>query len=364
MNTKFNLFEHIDINFNFNISVWTVSTITLMGLFVYYLKNPEKFEKLIAIIAKFLNYITHRFDKTYVKFDLQGKINSYVKDIEKKMKHLSVDGVKIQWIESENITPDNYIKNGNLIIRLHKSDNQNKNIVNASMAFISNAFLKKAKSYIAKYQRESIDIYTCYDLLKNEKSEILDQFVQDFMKEKMDNEKIADLFEKYEDINKAGIYYPILIQELTFLGEKVFNRKRDANTIYEEVKQLIYYLYNYSNRKFKEDTISDFTGSYCKFAIRIIGKYYKVSEKGEKVYINNLKKINSSNETLYLIGNIDNKKFIKRIVANCKDSIGYSILSEESYRAIIKDGEGKDYDVNNYLLILRNNTIQVYHKLS
>ena len=97
------------------------------------------------------------------------------------------------------------------------------------MAFVSNAFLKKAKSYIAKYQRESIDIYTCYDLLRNEKSEILDQFVQDFMKEKMDNDKIADLFEKYEDINKAGIYYPILIQELTFLGEKVFARKRDAN---------------------------------------------------------------------------------------------------------------------------------------
>ncbi|RGM58014.1 hypothetical protein DXC07_04355 [Bacteroides uniformis] len=362
MNTKFNLFENIDINFNFNISFWTVSTITLIGIFVFYIKNPEKFEKLISLIAKFLNFLTHKFDKTYIKFDLQGKINSYVKDVKKRTKHLSVDGVKIQWLESENVTPDNYIKSGNLIIRLHKSENQNKNIVNASMAFVSNAFLKKAKSYIAKYQRESIDIYTCYDLLRNEKSEILDQFVQDFMKEKMDNDKIADLFEKYEDINKAGIYYPILIQELTFLGEKVFARKRDANIIYEEVKQLIYYLYNYANRKYREDVISDFNGNYCKFAIRIIGKIYKVSE-GEQVYIRNLRKINSSNETLYLIGNVSNKNFIKKVVAQCKDEIGYDIISEENYHAIIKDDKGNDYSINNYLLILRSKKIQVYHKL-
>jgi hypothetical protein len=326
------------------------------------LKNPEKFEKLVALIAKFLNYITHKFDKTYIKYDLQGKINSYVKRVAKKVKHLNVNKVSIQWIDTENITPENYIKDGGLIIRLHKSDNQNKNIVNASMAFISNAFLRKAKSYIAKYQRESLDIYACYDLLKSEKSEILDQFVQDFMKEKMDNDKIAELFEKYEDINKAGIFYPILVQELTFLGEKVFNRRRDPNAIYEEVKQLIFYLNNYANRKFKEDTISDFTGSYCKFAIRIIGKQYKVSAQGEKVYINNISKINSGNETLYLIGNVENKNFITNIFKKCKEQIDYSILTEESYSAIIKDGGGNDYSVNNYLLILRSNKIQVYHR--
>lgn len=360
MTTKFNLFENL--NINFNISIWAISTITLFGLFVYYLKNPEKFEQLVALLAKFSNYITHKFDKTYIKYDLQGKINSYVKRVAKKVKHLNVNKVNIQWVDVENITPESYIKDGELIIRLHKSDNQNKNIVNASMAFISNAFLKKAKSYIAKYQRESLDLYACYDLLKGEKSEILDQFVQDFMKEKMGNDKIADLFEKYDDINKAGIFYPILVQELTFLGEKVFNRKRDANVIYDEVKQLIIYLNNYANRKFKEDTISDFTGSYCKFAIRIIGKQYKVSSQGKKVYINNISKVNSGNETLYLIGNVENKDFIKQIFNICEGQINYSILTEESYSAIIKDGEGNDYNVNNYLLILRSNKIQVYHK--
>jgi len=362
MNIRFSLFEEVNFNFNINISLWMVSTFALGGLFIYYLKNPEKFEKLVALITGFLKRLSQKFDKTYIKYDLQGKINDYLKQVSKKVKHLDVEKITIDWLDVENQTRESYLKNGQLVLRLHKSDNQNQNIVNASMAFIGYAFLKKAKSYIAKYQRESLDIYACYDLLRSEKSDILDQFVQDFMKEKMDNSKIADLFEKYTEINKVGLFYPILVQELTFLGEKVFSKKRDPNKIFEEVISLINYLYNYSKRKISEDMINDFNGQYCKFAIRIIGKKFKVNREGETVYINNLLKINFGCETLYLIGNASNKDFIKSVVNRCKNQIKYSILAENSYSAVIKDFDGEDFDVNSYLMILRSDKIEVYHR--
>lgn len=362
MNTSFSLFDDLNINFNFHISMSTVTTLALLGLFVYFIKNPEKFEKLVALIAKSGTYISNKFDKTYIKYDLQGKVNDYLKTVSKKVKHIDIEKINIAWVDVENQTSETYVKNGELIVRLHKSNNQNKNIVNASLAFISYAFLKKAKSYIAKYQRESLDLYACYDFLKNEKSEILDQFVQDFMREKMDNDKIASLFEIYLDIDKAGIFYPILVQELTFLGEKVFTQKRDANKIYDEVKQLIIYLNKYANRRLNEDSINDFNGYYCKFAIRIIGKQYKVTNLGEQTYIKNIEKINNDNETIYLIGNAENKAFMKSVYQKCKDKIRYTILTDDSYEAIIKDTEGEDYKVKNYLMILRNNKVTVYHR--
>lgn len=355
-----NLFR--ELNINFNISFWSITTVSLFGLFIYFIKNPEKFEKLVALIFNCLKYLSNKFDKTYVKYDLQGKINDYVKFVSKKVKHIDVEEVSIQWVDVENVKPETYVKNGDLIIRLSKSENQNKNIVNASMAFISHAFLKKAKTYVAKYQRESLDLYACYDLLKHEKSEILDQFVQDFMREKMDNDKVADFFEKYHDIDKAGIFYPVLIQELTFLGEKVFGKKRDPNIIYEEVKQLVIYLNNYAHRKLREDSIEDFNGSYCKFAIRIIGKRFKINTLGEETYIKNIKKINGGNETIYLIGNHDYKGFMKSVYERCKGDISYNLLTDETYTAIIKDEEDNDMEVKNYMMILRNNKVQVYHK--
>lgn len=358
---KYNLLD-INFNFNFTISLWTVTTFSLVGLFIYYLKNPEKFEKLIALISKVFKFISTRFDYSYIKYDLQGKINDYVKTVGKKVKHLDVNRINIKWIKPEEQNAKSYVKDGQLILRLKKSDNQNENIVNASMTFISYAFLKKAKSYIAKYQRESLDLYVCYDLLKNENSEIIDQFVQDFMKGKMDNQKISGFFEKYIDIDQAGIFYSVLVQELTFLGEKVFARKREANKIYAEVRTLVLYLFNYAHRKLDENMISDFNGTYCKFAIRIIGKSFKISTLGEDTYVKNLRKVDKQNETLYLIGNRNYKDFMKSVFKKCKDQIGYELLTDEIYKAVIKDRDGNDYPVKNYMMILRNNNIQVYHK--
>lgn len=347
---------------DFNLDVWTITTAGLVALIVFYLKNPEKFEKLIALLSKLMIYFSEKFDKSYVKYDLQGKINQYLKVVSRKVKHIDIEKINVNWIDVSTQNAESYVQNGNLILRLHKSDNQNRNIVNASVAFISYGFLRKAKSYLANYQRESLDLYACYDLLKHERSEILDQFVQDFMKEKMDNNKIANLFEMYNDIDKVGVFYPILIQELTFLGEKVFAQKRDANKIYEEVRELIFYLNNYSKRKLREDIVNDFNGHYCKFSIRIIGKQFKINKLGKETYIKNIEKINHGNETIYLIGNKENKKFMKSVYKDCKDRINYDLLTDDTYSAVIKNSEGEDYNVNSYLMILRNNKITVYHK--
>ena len=352
----------INFNFNFEFSLWTISTVTLVGLFIYYLRNPEKFEKLIAILSKFFKFVSKKFDYSYIKFDLQGKINDYLKKVSKRVKHLDIKKINIKWIDPDHQTANEYIKNGKLIIRLHKGENQNQNIVNASMAFISFAFLKKAKSYIANYQRESMDLFACYDLLKEEKSEILDQFVQDFMKDKMDNQKIADFFEKYTDIDEAGIFYPVLVQELTFLGEKVFGKKRDVQKIYKEVRDLVNFLYQYAHRKLNENSISDFSGEYCQFAIRIIGRSAVINRSGEKVYSNHLKKVCAQNESIYLIGDHDNKKFMNNVFNSCKDAIGFSMLSEESYSNTIKDKKGGDIKVKSYMMTIRNDKIKVYHK--
>ena len=113
-----NLESILDINY------WKVATLGLIALIGYYLKNPEKFEKLVSLILKFLNYLSERFDKSYIKYDLQGKINDYLKTVSKKVKHIDIEKINVEWIDVSTQTTENYIQNGKLIIRLHKSENQ------------------------------------------------------------------------------------------------------------------------------------------------------------------------------------------------------------------------------------------------
>lgn len=359
--SQISIFKDLVVNMDFHFSFWTVSTFGLASLIVYFIKKPEKLEKLIGMLSRLFMCINQKLERTYVKYDTQSTINSYVAKVSKNVHNIGVDGVRIMWTDPKEISKEDFIRNGQMVIHLKKSENQNKNIVNASMAFISGAFLKKTKSYIAKYQSQSLDIYATYDLLRNEHREIIDQFVQDFMKEKMDNKKIADLFEKYEAINKAGLFYPILVQELTFLGEKVFSHRRDQSSIVEEVKDLIFFLKNYAERKVGEEMKLEFNGNFCKFAIRIVGKKSKVDNSNISIYTKSVESVKDMAETVYLIGYQVNKGFIKRVVCDITNNFEYDFSFDKSYNAIIKDTESNDLKVKSYLAVLRKKTIEVYH---
>lgn len=130
-----------------------------------------------------------------------------------------------------------------------------------------------------------------------------------------------------------------------------------------KVNRLAAFLNNYSNRKLSQDIISEFTGNHCKFAIRIVGKKYKVDTEGSRIYINNILKIHSNVETIYLIGDLKNKVFIDNVVAECLKAIPYRIYNNKKYKAKIKDYNGNIYECDSYLVILRsNNVITFYEK--
>jgi hypothetical protein len=336
-------------------------TISIAGLILFFARYPAKFERLVAYVNKFFLNIIKSSEYTYIKYDIQGRLNEFISKTDKKVPHLDALKAKIEWVD-EKQSAENFIKNGTLIIRMQRSDNQNKNLVNASMAFISGCFLKKAKSYIADYQKNAIDLYACYDLLKLEKRELLDQFAQDFLKNSLTNKKIGDFFEKFMDMDKAGLFYPLFVQELTFFGEKVFTKKRDGNKIFDEISKLVFFLYNYSQKKMGEDLVSEFNGEYCKFAIRIIGKSHKINTLGETAYKNNLSKLPKGIETLYLIGSLKNKDFVKKVYLSKESEIGFEVLEEKSYSPTIKDRDGNDMLVDTYLLIARKKTIKVVHR--
>ena len=346
---------------NLNINVGSIISVSLIGLIFFFIRFPHRFEKSIAFIHKHLKAFFKSSEYFFVKYDIQGTINSFIEKTAKKAPHLELVKAKIEWIDI-NQSPENYIKNGELIIRLHRSDNQNRNIVNASMAFIATSFLKKAKSYVAQYQREAIDLFACYDLLQLEKRELVEQFAQDFLKNKMTNEKVGDFFEKFMDINKAGIFYPIFVQEMTFFGEKIFTRKRNETRVFDEIKRLVVFLYVYAHKKLGENIESEFNGEYCKFSIRIIGKSRKIQTEGEEMYKRSLKTILPETETLYLLGSLQHKDFITTVYNHCKDEIGFDTIDQREYKSIIKDQDGNDMSAETFLMITRNRKTKIVHK--
>lgn len=331
------------------------------SIVIHFVKHPEAIDKWVALVAKCAKFVFKKWEYTYVKRDVQSVVNGYVADLATKVPNLLVKRVTLEWVD-EHITADQFIKNDMLVMRMHKSNNRDLNIVNATFTFVSQSLLVKAKSYIAKYQKNAIDLYVSYKILEREKIHLLQTYVQEILKEGLTNKNTNDFYGKFFDIDRAGIFFPVFLTEMTFLGEKVFGNKRNDQEIYDEVSRLVMFLYKYANRKLHEESISEFNGNYCKFAIRIVGMSVKIQQAGEGIYIRNIQHIPSTTETIYIIGGIDNRTFIKHIVSECLKTMPYDTYNTYEYSAVLKDKENIEYNCKSYLTVLRSRNVKYYHK--
>ena len=338
--------------------------IFLLATYIYFLRKPNQWLIFASKIYTFLSIFKKNFSKKVVSLDIEGRVNSFTDILKNEIPNNEFPKVKIEWID-ENEKSDSFIQKGKLVIRMHQHYNQNKNLVAASMVFISNSILKKAKIYLAKYQKESIDLFIGKKLFEKIKPNVLeDQFFEDFLIKELDDSKINDLIKKYNLIDKFGLFYPILIQELNFLGTKCFeNLSNNKQMIINEANSLINFLNEFSNRIAGEVTRNIFEGNFCRCSITIISTI-EARELGQKQkYIKYLETlINKKIEYIYILGptNIDNKKFVNNICEIIIEKYNYEKYMNKIFKGEILIKPNTRKKVETYLVVLRSKEILKY----
>ena len=334
----------------------------LISIIFYLLLFPEKAEKITVLLYRLIFKVFKLGEKQIITHDIQARVNEFSKKLSKEIANVEPVGVKVQWI-SDTQTPKKFFDGNKLVIRMRHHDSQDKNFINASMVFISSVFLRKSKKYMSKSQKKSIDLYVGKKLFEMEKPQIADKFFEDFFSMKtISNEKIMGLIEKYEIIDKVGLIFPILVQELTFFGEKIFY-KLNTNDIIKEISAFIDFLKNYAEREIGEQRLKkNFTGVYCRCGIVIIGIGEKVKIGLCEPYVNYIKKIiNDKIENIYLIGPAtkENINFIKNIIEEVQSKLDVYKYVDKKFKSKIKIKEERK-EVNTYLVVLRSKEVKRY----
>lgn len=345
------------------LKIFTGPTIVIIVVIYLLLKYPEKVEKWLSLLLRCIYFITRKGGRKIVALDIQGRINEFSKSLKSELPNFNPVGVKVNWI-TEKETPSEFISKNRLIIRMREHPNQNKNFVNASMMFISKIFLTKAKKYLSKSQKESIDLFVAKKLFEKERSEVLDQFFDDYFSVKaLSNNKIMELLEKYDIIDKVGLFYPVLIHEMNFLGEKVFFKQK-SESIVKDVKAFIDFLENYANRDIGEEKIpTKYEGVFCRCSIVIIARSLKLAIGDTRPFTSYIKKlVDNKLENIYLIGSAhkSNKNFIDKISIEVQDSFNLHKYLSKIYKAQIKI-HGERIEVKNYLVLLRSSEVLRYY---
>lgn len=343
---------------NIYIFISSLCTITIfsVSIIIYLFLHPEVVEKWGALTYRIVYFITKHGSKKIVKYDIQGRVNEFSKILGKEIANYEPVGINIEWIKTDE-TPTEFFKNDKLVIRMRHHDDQDRNFIIAAMVFISKSILTKAKKYLSSSQKESIDLFLGKKLCQREKPRVEEKFFDYYFAPKTDaSERIKELLGKYEIIDKVGMFYAVLVQELNFLGEKVFSQAR-SNKIVEEVTHLINFLERYANREIGDDTVKmQFEGKYCRCGIAIIAKAFKTEIGDTGPYLKYIKTlIDRKIENIYLLGPAKelNQRFIEKIALGAQESYGYLEYFSKRYKAKIKR-EDERVEIANFLVLIRS----------
>jgi hypothetical protein len=321
---------------------------------------PEKIEAWSALLWKWLSNFSSLFKnahKRYVKHDLQGRVNGFVKRLRTQVPGVADAKMRIDWVD-EKIERKAFIDQGELVIRLHRDDPMERNFIHGAYLFVSEMLLKKPKRYVSPSQGEALDLFVCGKILEAEKPSVVSVFIDDYLHPRTQEakSKVALYVDDFGVIDKGGLFFPVLLQELEFLGDKVFGRRRDDRII-KEVENLIGFLRPIATRQIGDQGDLDHDGQYCRFALVIVGKPSKLLTSIEPyvTYIRNAL-FKKNVETIYLLGRIENNRSLDEICGRITDR--YECLRQVQFSRFLSYGDRQELALQ-YLVVLRMRGIPI-----
>jgi len=337
------------------LTTFSAGTIFTTIIAVYIAKHPEVVDKWLSLIARVLIHVWSGAKYISIRSYIQGNINSYVRRLGTDSS-LNFPRIAVRLVAQEG-KEEILWEDGEAIIVMKDQKSRNKNLVRAAHFFTSSELLKKPKNHLSNNQKTSLDLFATKKVLESISAAAVEQFMSDYFQPATESENIRNYIKQYLPISEVGLFFPILIQELIYLGNKVFLETPTSEVI-EEVNNLVNFLEKFSHREIGDTSIpNDFHGKYMRCAIRIVASK-EVRERGDDTaHVNIIEEAIARNlENIYVIGNPDKKNVkymmgvIKKVQANSKNLL---LSTPRLFKGQIKQG-GRKIKVETYFLHLHN----------
>ncbi len=318
-------------------------SITAIVIFLAFLwvKYPDNVKIVLSQIWYVLSFVFKKWaGRKYVKAHLEGTLGKRIEEINKEVHGLDADKIKIILVQSK--TREAFIKERTLIIRLQHRENHYENLVNVAVVYAENFLYRKLELHLDGEQRTSINLYTAKSLLKN-RGEAALQFLHKncYLPVAKDNENIQTYFEKLEKIDNRGLFYNVFVQEMVFLGNKVYFKKKPIG-INDEVKNFINFLEDFAQRGRGETKIEKtFLGTNIKVAFVLVAEREKRELRLSKIFVYYIKNqlLSRGIESIYTLGWSANIPFVHTVANTIKEQAENLVeINRIKYKSVFTDG--------------------------
>jgi hypothetical protein len=329
------------------------------ALLIYFFFFPERFEKASSILYKWLRFLGANFKKRYIKHDLQSRVAAFVKELSSQAPGLETKQLAVNWVD-KNTDRESFLEEGKVVLRLREDDPHDMNFAHGAYLFVSTSLLFRAKRYLSKPQKTAVDLFVTTKLIEREKPSIRTYFLEDYLHPHMHDpeSKAAQLYDQFAIIDRGGFFFPMLLQELDFLGRRVFGGRKD-DLIINEVYGLAEFLVGLSEREVGSIGDLEFEREYCKTAIMIIGKSFKLDHSIEP-YVKYIRDAlaDKDMDTIYLIGRAENSSKMDEIYEAVNDI--FDAAGKRTSKGVLHYGEREEQREQYIIALVRKGT-QLYY---
>lgn len=275
--------------------------IVILFVFGFCVLNAEKLFLVLSKFQSFFTKVSSKARKGTIANSIRGNVLKSSKAFQSLGQDVLIPDLKIKWVKEES--PEAFIKNNQVIIRMSQSTNPYKNYVTAVNTYVNQALLPKAKNYIDSQIYNMSSLSVCRLLILNGDSYALDYFDDKILNPIINNDvESNEIFDQLKTIDKNGMFINILINEYSKAARQVYPDKPDPQLIAES-RELLNFLYRIALGITDDAKDLVFNREYFKIDIFLTANTETLVRSGKEVYIKRMSySISQGIKTLYVFG--------------------------------------------------------------
>lgn len=242
------------------------------ALLVWSLNNYKKIEALAAWFYRTFSWASHRFEYGSVATNIQTKVNSFGEELNKSAGNVLPHAMKIEWTKNAKEV-ETSLRKGEIIVTMDYSQNQDRNLVISTLAYLGKDLLPRVRPYVDKTLMKATDFTVAKNIFVSGKQDsAISFFFENYLEPEIEKEPQLRYFCTILDrLERVGFFSRILLRELKYMGEKVFPATPDSVTRHES-GDFAEFLARVATRERGEDVCLTFARSRIRTSIMLIAR--------------------------------------------------------------------------------------------
>lgn len=131
---------------------------------------PDPLKRFSATVLRKLPALPNAWKRTAVKNELEGTLNAALREFNREGAGFIDHEIKIEWLTPDDDVRESFFRSGKAFLKLSFSENNNRNLVEAALAFCTEGLMPTTRQYIPNDLMRAIDLVFVDEVLERRQS--------------------------------------------------------------------------------------------------------------------------------------------------------------------------------------------------